>query len=163
MQTLSTVKATTLVVFATLAAMGCGRRSTPAQSVAELRSPRWEVRRAAADELRHVGPPPSTVPHLMSALSREKNAYTYGALLLALGKAGSPEALPYICGGVYAADEDTRRWAKNAFELWSKKNRGGCPPPGAPVSVFPGAPPPSAGPVAGPPAPPDWSPASGKN
>ena len=151
---------TTLVVLAALAAVGCGHIS-PTRSVAELCSREPAVRRAVADDLRHVGPPPWTVPRLMDALVVEKDPEAYGALMLALGKAGAPEALPYICRALQSPDSKVAGWADKSLRLLEETNGASCPPAGAPVeAVFPGAPPASASAVVGPPAPPGWQPAS---
>jgi len=159
-QRLSRVRKTTLLVVAALGVVGCGRVSS-AQSVAELRSREPEVRRAAADDLRHIGPPPWTVPRLMDALVVEKDPEAYGALMLALGKAGAPEALPYICRALRSPDSRVAGWADKSLRLLEETNGASCPPAGAPVeAVFPGAPPASASAVVGPRAPPGWQPVS---
>ena len=130
-----------------LALAGCGRRQ-PAESVAQLRSADWEQRRAAADDLRAGnGPPPHAVPHLLGAMQQEKYPAAYGAMMIALGKSGVPDALPYICGAVQSSERDMRRWGDRALDLWQEKNRTtkGCPPRGMPVAMIvpaagPGAP-----------------------
>jgi hypothetical protein len=134
------VKTTIALLCAALAVVGCGRRQAPAESVANLRSPDWEQRRDAADSLRRgSGPPPQAVPHVMTALQKEKIPPAYGAMLITAGKSGVPEALPYICGAVQSKERDMRRWGNRALEMWHDKNprmSRRCPPPGMPVAMI---------------------------
>jgi hypothetical protein len=168
MATISLVRTMALVsaLIAVAAVTGCGAGRSKAEAIPDLQSPEWEVRQEAADHLRRGhGPPPAAVPHLMAAIQKEQNARAYGAILMALGKSGAPEALPHICGGVHAADEDMRRWGKNALRSFLEKNHGspGCPPPGTPVAATPavplGAPPPAPAGATQAAPPPGWEPA----
>jgi hypothetical protein len=137
---------TTAVALALCAAFGtgCGRNraESPHGRYAMLQSPDAGDRREAAKDLMDDGgPSPDAVPHLIAALQREQDAKTYGLILLALGKSGSPDARPYLDSNINNPNKSVRERAEQALELWSRKNPYGlqAPPPGAPP---PGAPPP---------------------
>lgn len=147
---------------------GCrrDRADSPAEHVAMLQSPDADERRKAADELMDDGGPPmEAVPYLIAALQREQDAKAYAMMLLALGRSGAPEALPYLEANMNNPNKHVRDRAEKGMAAWSKKNPHGIqvpppgypPPPGAypmPPGAQPGTPPaePPAQPPAQPPA-----------
>lgn len=143
------VAAMALTMTSALAAAvtGCGGSPTMQTSMANLKSPSAGQRQEAADELRDDGgPTPEATRALLEAIKTETDEHAYGAMLIALGASGAPEAEPYICAKVYATEARMRTWAKKAHKLYLEKNRSsqGCPPPGAtppaPAGAVPGAP-----------------------
>jgi HEAT repeat protein len=133
------------------ASSGC-RRDDARSPYSMLQSPDADERRHAADELMDDnGPMQGDVPYLIAAIQREQNPKTYGVMLLALGKSGSPDAKPYIDSNLRNQNKDVRERAERALELWSQKNPNGAPiPPPAeaapPLPPIPGVPPPPGAP-----------------
>jgi hypothetical protein len=78
------------------------------------------VRQSAADALRTpLGVPPESVQPLLVAASQEASPPARGAMLITLGKSGSPLAKPLIEQAVMTAqDPDMRRWASRALKYW---------------------------------------------
>jgi hypothetical protein len=134
---------------------GCrrDRAESPGEWIAMLQSPDADERRKAADELMDDGGPgPEAVPYLIAALQREQDPKAYGMMLLALGKSGAPEALPYLDANMNNPNKHVRERAEKGMAAWSRRNPNGiaAPPPGYPPP--PGAYPPPAGtPPAAPP------------
>jgi hypothetical protein len=119
-------RVTALVVALAFASIGCHRgrhAKSPAEMVANLRSPEWETRRHAADQLRDDGGPiPEALPALYDAMMHEHNLKAYGAMLITLGASGIAEARPLIDARMSDPSEDMRRWAKRALNLWLVRN-----------------------------------------
>jgi hypothetical protein len=151
------------------AATGCrrdGARSS-ADVYSLLQSPDADERRGAAKDLMDDdGPSQQDVPYLITALQREQHPKTYGVMLIALGKSGSPDARPYIESNLHNQNKDVRVRAEEALELWSRKNPNGTPIPppqgeaAPPLPPIPGMPPPPAAPPppGAPPPPPPGAP-----
>lgn len=142
-----------LVGVLTLASVGCRRgehAKTPAEMVANLRSPEWETRRHAADQLRDDGgPAPEALPALYAAMAHEQHPKAYGAMLITLGASGIPEARPLIDARLNDPSADMRRWSKRALNQWLVRNGllsedDDMPPPGHPLYGPPPPLPPSA-------------------
>ncbi|MEZ4306642.1 MAG: HEAT repeat domain-containing protein [Polyangiaceae bacterium] len=148
-----------------LVAIGCGGSLSRAEYISMLQSPDAGERRDAADELMDDGgPPPEAVPALIAALEREQDAKTYSVMLLALGKSGAPEALPYLQANRNNQSKVVRERAEKALELWARKNPGGVPTRAPGMGPGMGPPPPGMGPPPpgmGPPPPEMGPPPSG--
>ncbi len=141
------------------------RSESPADHVAMLQSPDADERRDAAKDLMdNGGPAPQAVPYLIAALQREQDPKTYGIMLLALGKSGAPDALPYLQANVGNPNKHVRERAEKGLEEWSRRNPNGVPVP--PPTDYPppqGAePPPPGAPPPPPPPPPPPQPDSGQ-
>jgi hypothetical protein len=106
-----------------VAASGCKHTMPPDVAMAELKNPNPQVRRDAADALRTKdGVPANAVPVLLDALKNERDPAVQGAILITLGKSGSPEAKPPIEAAVQGATgKDMRRWAGRALKLWMQQ------------------------------------------
>jgi hypothetical protein len=101
---------------------GCREPKTPAQSIAELRSPDAEQRRRAADDLRtDAGVAPEAIQPLLQAAAAEQTPNVLGAMLITLGRSGVPEAKPLIDKQIPSTDKDMRRWAGRALKYWMIK------------------------------------------
>lgn len=113
-----TLVALTFVGAVCLAA--CREAMPPGVAIANLQSPSPEQRQTAADALRTPnGVPPEAIPPLLAAASQEQSAPARGAMLITLGKSGSPAAKPLIDQAVMTATgTDTRRWAARALKYW---------------------------------------------
>jgi hypothetical protein len=112
-----------------LGAVGCGTPKSPAELEAGLQSPDPVERRKAADGLRKGDEvPPEAVPMLAAAADKEVDPQALGAMLIALGVSGSPEAKPRICKRFGDPDVKMSRWANHAMQAWLKQNPGqkGC-------------------------------------
>jgi hypothetical protein len=98
----------------------CGHSMPPAQAIGSLQSPDPTTRQTAADALRTPqGVPPEAIHPLMTAASSEQDPHAKGAMLITLGKSGSPEAKAMIDQAVAtASDPDMRRWASRALKYW---------------------------------------------
>lgn len=125
----STLFAASLALSVGLGSLGCHHGGedreveSPAEAVAALNDPSWEVRRHAADKLRDDGgPSPQAIPALWAAIQREREPHAYGAMLITLGASGIPEVRPLIDARVNAADEDMQRWARRALKYWLVAN-----------------------------------------
>jgi HEAT repeat protein len=118
----------------------------PDQAVASLHDPDPKTRQHAADSLHSNGTAPAgVIPNLMQALQTEQDAHVRGAILIALGSWGAPDAKPIIDQAVMTApDPDSRRWAGRALKYWMVQTGAmaqGTPlPPGWPYGQ-PGYPP----------------------
>ena len=103
--------------------IGCGKPKTPAELVADLRSPSAEERQHAADDLRHDdGVPPEAIQPLLQAEQSEQVPKVIGAMLITLGRSGVPEAKPLIDAHINTDDRDMRRWAGRALKYWMIAN-----------------------------------------
>jgi hypothetical protein len=99
--------------------------SSPEQlaRIAALKSPDWEARREAADDLRDDGGPPAdAIPALLEAARTKTHPKALGAMLLTLGESGAPTAKAPILASLQAADQDLRRYAQKAHKLWLLRN-----------------------------------------
>jgi hypothetical protein len=119
------------LVFTLMFASSCQAYSgsTHEDMVKALSDSSWEVRRGAADAMRHdrsFGT--DGVPALLAAAESEGNVDALGAELIALGSSGSPDAETLICKYVRSTSPDLQRWATKAFYLWFPQNadRKGC-------------------------------------
>ncbi|MFO0757806.1 MAG: HEAT repeat domain-containing protein [Byssovorax sp.] len=121
-----------LASLTSLTSLGCREPMSPAEMIADLRSPDAAERTRAAHGLRaHNTVPPEAVPSLFQAIQVEQNKKARGEELMALATSGSPQAEPFICKAVYDPDVDVRRWGKQALTIWLPMNQQskGCPPP----------------------------------
>ncbi len=129
-----------------LGAGACKDPKTPAESIAELRSPDPNARQSAADDLRtDNGVPAEAVSPLLQAIQTEQEPKVRGAILITLGRSGVPEAKPIIDQHINTDDRDMRRWASRALKYWLIANKQMGPddplPDGWPYGT-PGFPPP---------------------
>jgi len=137
---------TLLLLLAALSFPACHRGLPPDQAVANLQSPDIKVRQRAANSLHADSNAPATViPVLLQTYQAEQVPLVRGAILIALGTWGAPEAKPVIDQAVLtAADPDSRRWAARALKYWMIQTgalpQGADLPPGWPYGQ-PGYPP----------------------
>lgn len=148
------MRLSTTIIIGTLAlgaslTSGCkhgdhGDAKSPAEAAAALNSPDWERRRHAADELFDTvkgpeGPPPiEAVQALLAAVQKEQEPHVVGALLIALGASGVPEARSFIDPRIADPTEDMRRWSTRALKYWLVRNHllakgAELPPPPGPL------------------------------
>jgi hypothetical protein len=111
---------TLAVLLLALCVPACGHSMPPGEAIASLRSPDPTTRQHAADALRtKEGVPAEAVPALLDSFQKEQDPHARGAMLITLGKSGSPQAKASIDQAVQtAADPDNRRWAGRALKLW---------------------------------------------
>jgi hypothetical protein len=98
----------------------CHHGMPPDQAAANLQSPDPTLRRNAADSLHaESNAPAAVVGNLLNAVQTEQVPNVRGAMLIALGTWGSPQAKPIIDQAVAtAADPDQQRWAGRALHYW---------------------------------------------
>lgn len=99
----------------------CHEPKTVDQLVAELRAPEAKMRRRAADGLGREEVDPRAIQPLLEAIAVEKDKSTYGAMLIALGRSGVPEAKAIVDARLPDPDRDMRRWAGRALKYWMLK------------------------------------------
>ncbi len=112
--------ASVLCFAAAAASAGCHHAMRPDVAIANLQNPDPSVRQHAADSLRTPeGVPPESIQPLLAIASQEQNPQARGAMLITLGKSGSPLAKPLIDQAVMTSqDPDNRRWASRALKYW---------------------------------------------
>src|SRR5580658_349646 len=109
-----------LLTFSLMWLSACHHGMPPDRAVAALQDPDPRVRQHAADSLRSEGhAPAAVVGNLLQAAQTEQVPFVRGAILIALGTWGSPQAKPIIDQAVQTApDADQQRWAGRALKAW---------------------------------------------
>jgi HEAT repeat protein len=116
-----------LAFLVTLSATACARAPmAPNDAAVSLRSPDAAVRERAADDLRRDeqhGVPLAAAPALLDALRSEPDLEVRGAILVTLGRSGTPEAKDAIEDAL-ASDPDpgVHRAAERALHYWKVQN-----------------------------------------
>ena len=114
-----------LFVVSTLTFTACRHSDSFQDRVARLSSDDPSDRRSAADALRaNGGPPQEAVPYLFQAISHERDAGAYGAMMITLGASGVPQAKPLIEANLRSSSASIRRWAGTAMDYWVARNGG---------------------------------------
>jgi hypothetical protein len=121
------------ITLALVMTAACGPSRTPHQAMADLNSPKGDVRLDAARDLesnarKHGGLPPDIVDGLLARAPTEPDPPTKGALMLALGYTGDPRAKPHLDAYLQTTDPDQQRWAARAYKKYVVKT--GQVPPG---------------------------------
>ena len=114
-----TIHTLVLVAGAALGA-ACMHHMRVDDAIAELQDPSPEQRQIAADSLRtKEGVPANAVGPLLAREQQETDAHAKAAMLITLGKSGSPNAKAPIDDYVQKAQsEEERRWAGRALKYW---------------------------------------------
>jgi hypothetical protein len=109
-----------LLLLAALSLSACHHGVPPDQAVANLQSPDPMQRRNAADSLHaDSNAPAAVVGNLLQAVQAEQVPNARGAMLIALGTWGAPQAKPLIDQAVATAPTpEEQRWAGRALHYW---------------------------------------------
>jgi hypothetical protein len=124
------MRSITVLFLAITISLGCGPSRTPAEAVADLRSPNPETRMIAARDIEsgaQAGLTPDIIGALLQSAQSETDPKTKGAVMIALGYTGIPEAKPLLDQYVQTNDRDQRRWGARALKKWAVK-AGQVPP-----------------------------------